>query len=849
MKQTFRFPFFSKFSIVHFFLLLGAFLGNLTVAETLPDQLNLDTTENSSLERLRFLRIAAASRPLPPQIVEAIRKTGRRALMDHNSDGWDDLWVLFYGFSKDGRNFTNHIQKDPEGDADGDGVSNYLEMLDCRNPWGKEPPIVKLTPEQVKAARVKSHKAARANDAKAISRFQSILEKRGVLRRGEEENSSTEGDNETVPDSSFNSIEGDGELPQVMLCSTAGMPKVLFSERLSSGDYLLVWEGEDDKLYDVEWSDDLVTWHTGASQVPVVGGVGNWGQFTLARKRFYRITESNFGPTIPSDPEGGDGLGTFGAVITPVIFGDGGPTRINVATNLPAGVSATAVDLLVDGVYHSPCEPTGVANVFTGLIHRWNLIEGPHTVDAIVRVDAETPAELSQPPRGVLRSPALAFSMSQWNDDAIGFRVTEEQIAIGDPDFPAETEIAVDIPHDPQGGGYVRIKDETGNIVREWAWGVETYPLVFRETWNGTDQYGTQVLGGIYTVEANAGGGGFNVGTIQVAAGARTWEALCLMESLASVPKIPANENPTVEWESWVSAYRPPWAANFLTSGNGWGVDGEPNNDSIFAAWGPWKGLGSLSMIVEEIKGRAKDGKGRKVFGLGSTGKWKIHQWQSGDKKNNSTIQDPVGAFVSGQNPFNSYEIGVFLGHGVASAGTPKAGTAGVPPRQPQHYYPLVINANTGATKWVASAEIPKYGDGGKLKWMFLMTCCPFLDHSSFAIYNACKANNTLPFGPGLHVLCGYSSKIDLRSGMGGLLSEALWHRRNDLGLFRDGTVVNAWGHVWDQSNNKKLNKVARAVYWPECKNDTIYGVEHESVTEPQAHASQADLEKTDFSN
>ncbi|MBB5350575.1 hypothetical protein HNR46_000803 [Haloferula luteola] len=56
-------------------------------------------------------------------------------------------------------------------------------------------------------------------------------------------------------------------------------------------------------------------------------------------------------------------------------------------------------------------------------------------------------------------------------------------------------------------------------------------------------------------------------------------------------------------------------------------------------------------------------------------------------------------------------------------------------------------------------------------------------------------------------------------------------------------------GYVWSKSENKGAGKIARAVYWPECKFDAIPGVDHEHVPPLQPHSSQMELEFTDFPN
>ena len=758
-----------------------------------------------------------------PEIERLVTETGRFPLLDLDGDRWDELWLSLFGRKHGGEDLTHRLKSDPHGDPDGDGIINYIEMLDFTDPWKKEVPYIPLTADEAKQQKVTRIKAERLNDAKIMSRFQTLLEQRGVLHRAyigtqkPEQETAPEGDERGS--SSYVPDQTEHDWP-TMLCSTIGSPSVLFAERLSSGQFLLAWEGEDDRLYDIEWSDDLLKWNWGASQMPVVGGVGNWGQFSSAKKRFYRVVDSGV-TTIPSDPNGGGGGAIGGAILVMDMEDDGSPTTtVYVTTNLPSGVTASAVDLHVDGEMDARCVPSGSDNVFIGLIKNWEFTEGSHHVEAIVHADSETTAVLEQAPRGTIRSAATAFSLIASQESGIGFRVSDTQIAPNDPDLPTSTLIAVDIPFDPQGAGWINIRNETGVTVKRWEWGLEDYPLQFREEWDGTDEAGSQVQGGSYSVHLSYGGSGFDQGFHMIAAGQRTWEALCLTETMGG-------------WRpgSSIDTFRPPWAPYYTSSGGLY----------IEEAWGPWKYLISPPRIADEVRGRLKE-----VFGLGKTGKWKVRFWQS-ESRNNDSIPDPVVAFASGGNPFNNYDLGIFIGHGVACAGGTKTLLDGTTiTRPPQSYYPLVKSRTTGESHWVESAGIPKYGAAGKLKWMFLMTCNSLTAIGEHAIYNPCKANGTLPFGNGLRVLCGYTTKIQIEGGMGGWLSDALVNKIPNE-EFREGTVVNAWGYVWKESSNKAIGKVARAVYWPECQFDTIYGVDHLNIPALQQHASQMELEERDF--
>jgi hypothetical protein len=322
-------------------------------------------------------------------------------------------------------------------------------------------------------------------------------------------------------------------------------------------------------------------------------------------------------------------------------------------------------------------------------------------------------------------------------------------------------------------------------------------------------------------VELEFGGAGYYGEPIYIAAGPRTWSALCLTESMNVAHAQPP---------AWHANFKPAWAPYFPSTGSN-----VPAN-----AWGPWYGLVSAPPIADGLRGKLKN-----TFGLGNTRKWKVKYWQNGSAASDP-VPNPIESFVAGNNPFNSYDMGFFVGHGVACLGGSRETPGGTIVRPPASYYPLVRNRDTGEAHWVCTATAPKYGASGNLKWMFLLTCNSLSTEEGNAIYDVCKANNTLPFGNGLRVLCGYTSKILLDGKMGGLLSEGLW-KKGEGEEFRDGTVVNAWGHVWKETDNRLKGKRARAVYWPECKLDRIYGVDDPHTPPLQPHASQAELRETDF--
>ncbi|MBB5350577.1 hypothetical protein HNR46_000805 [Haloferula luteola] len=774
--------------------------------------------------------------PSSSEVQKRIPPTGRLHLHngDMDGDGWDDLWEAIFARHHSGQTFEANIANHPDGDADGDGVSNYEEMLGFRNPYEADSPPRVLSPAEAKASRAAAIPAERKSDAKKLDRFHLLLESRGVLRRGPEEKPPKEDpdDSDTTGKSSFDEgslSDGNPAVAGWMWCSLSSAPEILFQERLSDGRYLLAWEGEGDSLYDIEGSDDLVNWKLCAKQIPVIGDIGTWGQFTHAPKRFYRVRLHQDTPTIPSDPSGGDGITTFGATLAPVLQGSA-PRQFLVTVNLPAGISANAVDLVIDGEVHGRCRPSDSGNGFIGEVDWWYLSPGAHTAHVVVDSLTDQPATSNGQTGGILRSAASSFTLDFGSHLAMNFRISENQIAPVDPDLPAATVISADILSDPQGMTFLRILDENENVVREWDWFPDEYPLEIRQTWDGTNSSGTPVPAGRYQVDLEVGGAGLTGTTHFVNAGVRTHKALILTE-----PQGGWGENFSY------SNYRETWMEHFTTTG------GTP----IPNAWGPWKKLSSLDRITDEIRGRAKNANNRKLPGLGDIKGWKCLFWQQ-DSKNRDNISNPVAAFASGSNPFNDYDMGFFMGHGVASAGGTVPFGNGTFTTGPSHYYPLTLNRDTGATYWVRSASIPKYGAGGKLKWMFLMTCSPLSDTcpdaNNHEIFAACQANGTLPFGNNLRVLCGYVSKIRLHSGMGTLLSEAMMYPQEDV-AYRDGSVVQSWGYVWSKSENKGAGKIARAVYWPECKFDAIPGVDHEHVPPLQAHSSQMELKFTDFSN
>lgn len=80
----------------------------------------------------------------------------KRIIYDGDGDGWDDLWCAIHRDLK---------HRDKKTDTDGDGITDYDEMLLWRDPMVEGPPPRKLTPEEQEEAR----KRAEENAAKALA--------------------------------------------------------------------------------------------------------------------------------------------------------------------------------------------------------------------------------------------------------------------------------------------------------------------------------------------------------------------------------------------------------------------------------------------------------------------------------------------------------------------------------------------------------------------------------------------------------------------------------------------------------------------------------------------------------
>lgn len=124
-------------------------------------------------------------------------------------------------------------------DLDGDGRSNYEEMLDFTDPYRADQPARELSKAERFAARRAAVEARKESDSAKRSRFEALLERRGVLRRPEPANDEKERREkdgaEEVP------FEGSFLWQPMMFCNAQApvMPKIIAMERLSNGQVLL----------------------------------------------------------------------------------------------------------------------------------------------------------------------------------------------------------------------------------------------------------------------------------------------------------------------------------------------------------------------------------------------------------------------------------------------------------------------------------------------------------------------------------------------------------------------------------------------------------------------------------
>lgn len=84
-----------------------------------------------------------------------------RTIYDSDGDGWDDLWCAI---------FSDIEHRNQTVDTDGDGTSDYDEMLLWRDPMVEGPPPRKLTPEEIAEGEEAARRAKAAADAATRAR-------------------------------------------------------------------------------------------------------------------------------------------------------------------------------------------------------------------------------------------------------------------------------------------------------------------------------------------------------------------------------------------------------------------------------------------------------------------------------------------------------------------------------------------------------------------------------------------------------------------------------------------------------------------------------------------------------
>lgn len=761
---------------------------------------------------------------------EASKLRFRFYLYDRNKDGWDDLWMTTY---------PRIDQSRPDSDEDDDGISNYEEMIAFSNPYDRSMRRIPTKEELLQAER-EAGKVRRATDEVKMQGFFKALRNNGAANEPSQETkpkiekqptpSAPEGSEDTSKNCeqeySFMDVANCSEPPETPL------PKIIALERFENGNFILAWRGTPTQLYDVEWSRDLINWMPGAHALPTVDGIGTWGQNCREKARFFRVSPSpGLPPTTPSSLDGGDGITTFGAVLN--FLNNGKTARVDV--NLPGNIDPSLVKLYIDGKFYDYCH--GSDGVYTCHVRSENLPSGIRLAHAIIEANFDTTPEGNEAilvSAGAMRTAEVPFEIQE-NWGFTGFRATEEEINDGTILSPTSTTLSVEIPYSQINNQPVNefehelvISDEFGNTVRAWqGTSPGPGPVDLSFVWDGTTDSGTAAPPGTYSALFSITTP-FDISTqqpISIRHGEMALKALAIYETLGEIDGIDEIEE-----------YQPSWADELQSSG---GLD-LPAGDGRH--WGPWRPLGGGPAAICGAMQRGLGGRGTK---------WKFTFW--GTNNNNSdaepwrtTKSRPATEFYTG-NPLNDYDIGFLIGHGVASAGGPYVDKAGnhlnAPP---QHYFPLVSNPDTGSTVWLKSGEMAeRFGDEGRLKWMFVMTCNYLRvgEHNggTHEIYSPMKASNSLPFGPNLHVLCAYTTSIDLEGALGTALSDGLLQNAAER-----MTVLDAWKYAWDQSVNKNNGRNARSVFWPECAGDTILGVPHVNVTTPSAHQSQAELQVAD---
>lgn len=115
-----------------------------------------------------FAEEEARAKAHPSTIVVKDMLGDERTIHDADGDGWDDLWCAI--FKIEHRNKTV--------DTDGDGVSDYDEMLLWRDPMVPGPPPRKLTPAEIEEGK---RQAALAEEARLAELARTWPERKAIL--------------------------------------------------------------------------------------------------------------------------------------------------------------------------------------------------------------------------------------------------------------------------------------------------------------------------------------------------------------------------------------------------------------------------------------------------------------------------------------------------------------------------------------------------------------------------------------------------------------------------------------------------------------------------------------------
>lgn len=207
-----------------------------------------------------------------------------REIFDSDQDGWCDIWM---SINPDEKGALTVL-----GDCDGDGLTDYEEMILWRNPFVAGPLPQK---QMVLGEEEKKHLQWKR---KAKQRIQSRLDDELKLREFYQKVDLERGRHSLFPVSSaFYSAKDESPSPAATAkSSNTASDEICITnfQRLDSGAVLFSWEGESDKLYDIEYSDNLKDWSLVATNKATINGIGDWmDSFSSPSHGFYRVWEGN----------------------------------------------------------------------------------------------------------------------------------------------------------------------------------------------------------------------------------------------------------------------------------------------------------------------------------------------------------------------------------------------------------------------------------------------------------------------------------------------------------------------------------------------------------------------------